>query len=451
MAGMRQKLCFSPLAPQDPVRRPRLAGVMGMLLAALWILAACARPSTPTPPATPLPTVPAQIVLDTDAGGGVEPDDDGETNLVMWLPDFYSLNPSQPGGETLYTVRVLFEQTYPSVFLDMANKAEVGQAGLLNFLRVAQRAAPSVLPDAVVINTQDLWQAVDAGLVQPLDPAILAGIDDFYPFALDAVTYQDKLYGVPVSADLQHLVYHRDMLLEAPPLTWSQVISHGVPFIFAAGVRDPARNLSLLLQYVAAGGSLTADGSLANPGAMADVLTFLADARQAGVIPDQIGGLLSEETTWTAFVEGNAGLAAVNARYYLSQREVLDEVGFGPVPTRDGVPQTVAQTWAFAILTPDPERQALVIELIQNLLEPEVLGPWNQFAHHLPVRRSAFQLWTSARPYYQFLEAQLDLAVAIPNGRAFSNLASHMQQAAQDVLSGNLPPQDALLNIQATP
>ncbi len=376
----------------------------------------------------------------------------------MWLPDFYTLNPSQPGGETLYTVRVLFEQTYPDVFLDMANKAEIGQASLLNFLRAAQRAAPGVLPDAVILNTQDLWQAVDAGLVQPLDPAILEGIDDFYPFALDAVTYHDTLYGVPVSADLQHLVFHRnytqadtDAPLESPPITWSQVISDNIPFLFAASVREPARNLSLLLQYVGAGGSLTEDGTLTDPEAMLNVLTFLADARQAKVIPDSVLGLLGEETTWSAFVEGAGGMAAVNARYYLSQREILDEVGFGPIPTQDGTPSTVAQTWAIAILTPDPDRQALIIEFIQDLLEPEVLGPWNQFAHHLPVRRSAFQAWTSAHPYYQFLDSQLDVAVAIPNGKAFSDLALHMQQAAQDVMAGNLSPQDALLNIQATP
>jgi ABC-type glycerol-3-phosphate transport system substrate-binding protein len=315
-----------------------------------------------------------------------------------------------------------------------------------------------VIPDAVILNTQDLWQTVDAGLVQPLDPALLDGIDDFYPFALDAVTYNDILYGVPISADLQHLVFHSDYTLadtgtplETPPLTWAQVISDNVPFLFAASVREPARNLSLLLQYVGAGGTLTADGNLTNPEAMLNVLTFLADARQANVIPDRTLGLLGEETTWTAFVERAGGMAAVNARYYLSQRQILNEVGFGPIPTQDGTPSAVAQTWAVAILTPDPDRQALIMEFVQDLLEPEVLGPWNQFALRQPVRRSALQTWGSTDPYYQFLDAQLELAVALPNGKPFADLAGRMQQAAQDVLSGNLLPQDALFTVQGTP
>ncbi len=451
---------FNPTPSPTPARPRmiRMAWVTVICLAGLWMLSACSRLSSAPPPVDVPPTPPAQLVPDATVEGGGESGEDGETNLVMWLPDFYSLDPSQPSGETLYTTRVLFEQTYPGVFLDLFNKAENGQAGLLNFLRAAQRAAPSVVPDGVILNTQDLWQAVDAGLVQPLDPALLDGIDDFYPFALDAVTYHDTLYGVPISADLQHLVFHRDYLLadtdtplEAPPLTWSQVISDNVPFLFAAGMREPARNLSLLLQYVGAGGSLTEDGDLTNPEAMLNVLTFLADARQTNVIPDQTLGLLSEETTWTTFVERAGGMAAVNARYYLSQREILGEVGFGPIPTQDGTPSAVAQTWAVALLTPDPDRQALIVEFVQDLLEPEVLGPWNRFDLRLPVRRSAMQTWNATDPYYQFLDDQLELAVAIPNGKPFADLAGHMQQAAQDVLSGNLSPQDALLTVQGTP
>ncbi len=59
--------------------------------------------------------------------------------------------------------------------------------------------------------------------------------------------------------------------------------------------------------------------------------------------------------------------------------------------------------------------------------------------------------WSRTDPYYQFLDAQLDLAVALPNGKPFADLAGHMQQAAQDVLSGNLSPQDALLMVQGAP
>ncbi len=256
-----------------PSRTIRTAWVAMICLAAFGILTACSRLSSAPPPVALPPTPPAQIIPDATAEGGVESGEDGETNLVLWLPDFYSLDPSQPGGETLYTTRVLFEQTYPGVFWDLFNKAESGQAGLLPFLRAAHRAAPSVIPDAVILNTQDLWQAVDAGLVQPLDPALLDGIDDFYPFALDAVTYNDILYGVPISADLQHLVFHEDYVLadtgavlETPPLTWSQVISDNVPFLFAASVREPARNLSLLLQYVGAGGTLTRGRQFNQPG-----------------------------------------------------------------------------------------------------------------------------------------------------------------------------------------
>ncbi len=42
----------------DPIRRPRLIGLGALLLSALWILAACARLSTPPTPTTPTPPAP---------------------------------------------------------------------------------------------------------------------------------------------------------------------------------------------------------------------------------------------------------------------------------------------------------------------------------------------------------------------------------------------------------
>lgn len=440
----------------DP--RLRLDKFVGLFLglALMFQLVACAGIQDDAPDAQPQPALdpPPAATPNPVAEGTSATDETGFTDLVLWLPDFYDLDPAHTAGDTLYTVRNLFEQTYPGVYLTLANKAESGQAGIFNFLRAAQRAAPGVMPDAVILNTQDLWQAVDHGLVQPVDPDFLNSIDDFYPFALDAVTYKETLYGVPISADILHLVYNRTYgseIRETVPITTSAVLSDSVPFIFAAGHRNPAQNLFLLLAYVGGGGVLGEDGALSRPEGLGEVYEFLAAGRQAAVIPDTVLGFSSEDAVWAAFLEGDAGLAAVNARYYLSQGEVLDNIGFGSVPTLDGTSITVAQTWAFAILTPDPERQALIIELVQELLDPEVLGPVNQYNHRLPTRRSAFQLWSQVNPYYQFLDTQLGLAVAIPNGKAFADLAQRMQQAELDVLSGNLQPAEALLNLQPTP
>ena len=387
-------------------------------------------------------------------GEGVNSEASGSTELVLWLPDLYDLDPTHTAGETLYTLRRLFEQTYPNVFLTLVNKAERGQAGLFNYLRSAQQVAPSIMPDVVILGSDELWQAADLGLIQPINPADLENIDDFYPFALDAVTYNQTLYGVPVSADVLHLVQDRNYggeEADSLPLLASDVVSGTVPFIFAANQREPSQNLFLLLQYVASGGVLNEEGTLTEPDALGEVFRWLADARAVQIVPDTVLDFSSEDAVWAAFVEGDAGLAAVNARYYLSQREILENTGFGPIPTLDGAPATVAQTWAFAILTPDPERQALVLELIQEMLDPDVLGPLNQYNHRLPTRRSAFQAWADSHPYYQFLDSQLNLATAIPNGKAFADLAQRMQRAELDVLSGTVLPSDALLNVRATP
>jgi arabinogalactan oligomer/maltooligosaccharide transport system substrate-binding protein len=107
------------------------------------------------------------------------------------------------------------------VSVDVQIKAENGEASLLNYLRVAQRVAPLILPDIIVINTQQLWQIVDLGLIEAIELGEIGQAGDFYQFALDAVTYNGQTYGIPYTADLLHLAYHQNQLTTAPT-TWEE-------------------------------------------------------------------------------------------------------------------------------------------------------------------------------------------------------------------------------------
>ena len=59
--------------------------------------------------------------------------------------------------------------------------------------------------DAVMRN-----KLIDSGWIQPIDPNKVERIDDLFPFALDGLTVNNKLYGIPVFLCGNFLIYDQD-------------------------------------------------------------------------------------------------------------------------------------------------------------------------------------------------------------------------------------------------
>ena len=387
--------------------------------------------------------------------GEVTPAENGATAvyrpLVLWVPEFLDVEPSDNAGSVLSAAITQFEQVNPGVQVELAAKAERGEASLFNYLLSAQKAAPAILPDLMVLNTQQLWQVAELGLVQPISASTALQMVDFYDFALQAVTYNEQVLGVPYAADMPHLVYHQEQIL-IPPRTWADLLAADTEYILPIKNRAGESSGSLLTQYVGAGGQLLEGGTVSDPDAAAALLEFLATANAQSVIPDQVVEYTDLNGTWSDFMANGVAMADASARSYLSQREVLDGVVYGQLPSADGASHSVTTVWAFAILSEDPEQRVLALELIQTLLAPSVQGPWTQFAHFLPTHRSALEAWSSGQPYYEFLGQQLEQgAVAIPNGRLFAQFSRRLADAGLAVLQGQLSPEEALAELRATP
>jgi ABC-type glycerol-3-phosphate transport system substrate-binding protein len=111
----------------------------------------------------------------------------------------------------------------------------------------------------------------------------------------------------------------------------------------------------------------------------------------------------------------------------------------------------VARTWAFALIAQDAAERALALDLVERLLDPSVHAAWSQAAHHLPTRPTAYQALADRGDYSAFLDEQLDHAVAMPNGRAFSETARRVQAAQAAIVKGDKSAEAALAEIQAAP
>ncbi|GIV76198.1 MAG: maltose ABC transporter substrate-binding protein [Litorilinea sp.] len=432
-------------------RLPRTRNMPWWMLAALVFLlvaGACRSPQAENP-TSPSPALPPP---DNRPGPPIAPDISSlpprEQQLVVWAPDFLEAGADDRERAILAAAYQRFEQAHNGVNLEVHIKAQFGTASMGNYLRSAQRVAPAILPDLVLLDTQQLWPLVDVGLIQPLDVANEVQIADFYQFTLDAVTYQGQVYGIPYLADVIHLVYDPNRVNPAPP-TWEELLQRGPSYLMPLGGSDGYGNDSLLLQYVGAGGQLLENGGLSNPEALQAVLAFLHQAHSRGILPDTALTLADLDAVWTAFHAGAGAMAHVSAHTFLQDDGAGNGLGYAQVPTRQGLPATIARTWAFAILTNDPARRTLALALVQELLAPEVQGEWTALAHYLPSRRNSLEAWPDHGGYLDFLSRQLEVAVALPNGRAFAEFSRSIQSLQQAVLRGELTPEEALLQMEA--
>jgi len=391
-----------------------------------------------TPTVIPITTAEAEVALPV------------QRRLVVWGPEFFDASSESEAGRLLQTVYQRFEEEHASVYIDVQVKAEVGEANLFNYLRSAQHVAPSILPDVVLIDTYYLWQLVELGLVEPISLDELGLADRLYPFAFDAVTFQEQQYAIPYVADLLHAVYATE-IYTTTPMTWDRLLAIQQPYHFPAGVRESSYDESLLLQYVGAGGELSESGEINSLQAAESLFVFLARAKAEGVITDAVLDLPSLKAAWGAFQINPRGVANVSANFYGSQVGTQEHIHFGPIPTHQGANLTIAHTWAFAVLTNEPERRALAFSLLDGFLQPSIQGKWSQLAIRLPTTGQAWDTWLGTTDYTEFLQQQLAIAIAVPGGSSFSEFARRLQSMQQAILRGQLSPQAALVQLQTKP
>jgi ABC-type glycerol-3-phosphate transport system substrate-binding protein len=366
---------------------------------------------------------------------------DSNDQLVVWLPAFTGLASEGSAGAILNNAFHQFEQRNPTIQLDIQVKADTGTASLFNFLRSAQQAAPTILPDLVLINTQQLWQIVDLGMVTPLQEDELQVEADFFPVASEAVLYHAQTMGIPYTVDIIHLAYDSDEI-GSPPSNWSELLASERAFLFPAA--EVATPNAALLQYVGAGGVLLEDGTIRDPAVLEDYFTFVAEAHEQNIIPTSVLDMLGFNAVWRAYAEDRTGLANIQVMQFYPNTTGIKPPSYALTPTRDGNSVTIADTWAFAILTQDPQRRELALALIAELLAPEVQGPWSQAVARLPSQAEALAIWTQANEYRDFAQQLLDDAIAPPNGPAFAEFARRLQTAQAGIIREELTVEAAI-------
>ena len=400
----------------------------------LWLLnffmllsiGACTSPNgtLPPPPAPPSTTISAvgnstPAIIPTES-----PTLSPDRQLLLWAPPFFADLTEASRATAITNVYAQFERTHPGVHVELQFKNESGDASMLNYLRGAQRLAPTILPDLILLDSQQLWQVTDLELVQTIDLAQLTNPADFFPFTLAAVTSDEQLFGIPYATDLIHLVYHKEQI-ENSPASWADLLTLAAPYHFSTG-KNEGLNEALLTQYLGAGGIFTPEDAAINEDALRALLTFAAAAKTAGVLSEEEFTLTTSEQVWENFITNPSRLANTAAHPILAQLDSLANrnIGYSHLPT---------------------------IDLINLLLEPTLHSTWAQETKYIPASLLAFDSWRTAGDYYDFLRSELDGAVALPNGRRYADFSKRLQQGYEKVVRGEMTADEAVIYVQAAP
>jgi ABC-type glycerol-3-phosphate transport system substrate-binding protein len=365
--------------------------------------------------------------------------------LKLWLPEELDPYARRTGANTLARQLSDFSDTYyPDLQVEVTVKKTHGRGGLLDFMRTARDAAPSILPDLVVLDAADLETATGSDLIQPLDSFLpQSTTSERFPFATAMGQVGGQTMGTVIGADMQHLAY-RPALFDAPPVSWRQIISSPAPLLFPAGGYDGKINDATLIQYLGAGGKLTnSDGEpWLDEEVMVNVFDFYSKCITATVIvPTAILTITHVDQAWEQFKNEQAGMTVVRAgRYWL---EADEDVAAVPIPTRLGQPISIARGWALAMVTTDPTRQDLAMLLFDWLTAPERNAQWTQAAGYLPGTHSALRLWGVSGEEQAMLRDLMEAAVLAPRPEVIAVTGPIMQEALETVLKRRSTPEEA--------
>ena len=395
---------------------------------------------TATPPVTIAPT---PIALQaTPEQPSSPPQSNTVSSLRLWIPPEIGAR-TEAGSQELASQIRAFETIRTNLDVTVEQKPIEGPGGVINYLQTGRAVAPAVMPDLVAVPTSLIADPRVRDLFYPMggliDPAFM---EDIYPASAAQAVNGNQVLGYPFAVTgLTHLIYNPKVITGTIPMSWSQLISDtNKTLVLPADSREGAM---LGLQfYLAEGGSIVDSSGRA---------TLEAEplARALALIGIRKGNLLQShqlktlDEAWQYHQLGLSDFMWTRSDYLLG-RQMLDPslIGsqeFSAVPGVSGPLVPLTTSWAWAITTNDPSRQAVAADMITSLTTPENMANWSTRSQLLPANRSAIELLAQDNPYYLFANEALEQAQPMPVNEA-SRLMDVLGDAVFQVLATEISP-----------
>jgi multiple sugar transport system substrate-binding protein len=389
-------------------------------------------PASTDQAATPTASPPSEIT----------PEPTGATVLRIWVPPEFNPATNNAASQLLNARLQEFIKTKPDLRLDVRVKAAEGEGGMLESLVATNVAAPSAVPDLVLLPRSMLESAALKGLLYPFD-GLTSLLDDpnWYDYARQQARIQSSTYGIPFAGDAMTLVY-RPTFTETLANNLEDLLSLGEPLIYPAA--DP-QSLFTISLYMAAGGSLQDNQGrpMLDRDTLVRIFEFYKQASEAGMMPTWLTQYSNDSQVWDAFLGNQYHMAITWASTYLSyQLATPGDLALFRLPTLSDVPFTLATGWSWALSSQEAGRRSLAVELAEYLADTDFLAQWTSVAGYLPPRKDALQRWPNEQ-LRNTIDQISSSATLIPPLDMLSSIGPAMQQALISVLKAQSDPQSA--------
>lgn len=340
--------------------------------------------------------------------------------LRVWLPPRFDPNANTTSANLLKQRLADFEAAHPRLKIEVRIKAETGETSLLNSLSLTSIAAPTALPDLIVLSRPDLETAALKGLIHPVD-GLSTVLDDpnWYPYSRELGHIQNVGYGLPFAGDALVLIHRPGLEI----ISWDSILSSEEVLVFPAG--DPQALVALSL-YISAGGKIVSEQGL--PTLDEDPLTQTLTMIQNGLLKEQafLPAMVNYETDAQSFQAYRDGRANIAIAWAVNYHQVGDGI-MQPIPGLNGAPHTFANGWIWALAGSDPENQQVATELAEFLIADEFIGEWLDGTGYLPTRLSQ----------NSDVSVILEAAHVVPADDVLLVLGPIMKQALTRILNGD--------------
>lgn len=378
-----------------------------------------------------------------------EADDNTAAQLKVWLPAPLISDESGNAYQLLIEHSAKFaasnniEATYR-----IKDVGKVG--GIVASIRAGKEVAPAALPDVALIRRRDFGPALASEYLQSLESlfssSLLNDLDDSVEFGQLPLESGLSLYGLPYFFDLLLSVYTQPQGAERNSLSFEDMISGQVTFLFPAA-RTNGLNQTFYLQYLAAGGMTPDEGLMSvNQSALQTVLEFYDVLAKSDLITADVLTYQSPAAYAADFANhlDRPQLAIFNASDYLAMiDQQVSSVVAAQIPTADANGSSILTGWLWVIVTPDLGRQALVARFLEWMMEPAFHAAFARALYHLPTQPDILdQSLPPAADSQFFSELLQSAALPLPEGEA-GTAPRLMQEALVHVLHGDVSAAEA--------
>jgi multiple sugar transport system substrate-binding protein len=328
--------------------------------------------------------------------------------------------------------------------------------------------APSGNYDVVTVDAPWTAKFAKAGIVSDVtDKLSSADKQDIFPGALDAISYDGKLYGLPWLNDTKFLFYNKDILKKAgfdnPPKTWDELIQQATVIKQKGLVEYPLvwswkQAEALVCDFTTLsgtfGGQMIKDGkpTITDAGNKA-ALNFMLQTLKSGLTNPNSTEFLEEDVRGV-FSSGKAAFA-MNWTYMYNlandktQSQVAGNVGIVPSPSQGNVVSASVNGGMGLSLTKATKHQDEAWKYLQYLVSKDVQKKYAKNA--LPIWKSLYDdkdVIATNPDVVAASKIQYNYLVNRPQVTWYGSFSNDLQVGIQQVLMGQKSTDDVVNELQ---